>query len=430
MELLAYIASKSVGGKLVRVQTTREQDFVSSPSRIGMEATIKLGASNDGIIKAASLSYNIDSGAYTDITPNMAKATAVDCTGPYNIENVSCDSLCIYTNHNYSTSFRGFSHESYTFCIERVINELAIKLNIDPLKFRHRNAIKAGNFSPTQVEITESNTGNLEKCLDKLRTLINYDEGNLIDIGDNKVRAKGISCLWKTPNPSFNASAAATITFNSDGSVNLNTGVVEIGSGSKSQLACMLAQKLRMQYSRIFIDAEINTRTNPEYWKTVASLSSYLAGKAVINAADDLIKGLKENASIALRVPVEDLDYGEEKIYLKSNPKFCISFKDLAFGVKYPDGNVVGTQVIGRGSYIVNHITSLSEDTGKGKVGHSWTVGAQAVEVEVDLNDYSYRFIKAATVLDIGKVIDPKLAIRFYSRRYEYGVKSCFKRRI
>ena len=411
LELLAYIASRAVGGKLVRVLTTREQDFASAPGRLGMEATVKLGANKDGIFKAVQINYNIDSGAYTDITPNMAKAAAVDCTGPYNIENVVCDSLCVYTNHNYSTSFRGFVHESYTFCIERTIDELAKKLKIDPLDIRYKNAIRPGNFSPSQVEITESNTGDLTSCIEKLRTLINYDEGNVIKIDDNKVRAKGISCLWKTPNPPVNASSGAIITFNSDGSINLNVGVVEIGSGSQSTLCTMLAEKLRMDYSRIFVELEVNTKTMPEYWKTVASLSSYLAGRAVMNAADDLIKQLKANASIALRVPVEDLDYDNEKVFLKSNPKFCIGFQDLAYGVKYPDGNVVGTQVIGRGSYIVNHISTLSEDTGKGKVGHSWTVGAQAVEIEIDLNDYSYRLIKAATVMDVGKVLDSKLAV-------------------
>lgn len=79
LEILAYIASRAVGGKLVRVLTTREQDFASSPGRLGLEATIKLGANKDGILQAAQISYNLDSGAYTDITPNMAKAAAVDC---------------------------------------------------------------------------------------------------------------------------------------------------------------------------------------------------------------------------------------------------------------------------------------------------------------------------------------------------------------
>ncbi len=409
LELLAYIATQAVGGKKTRVIIPREQDITTAPSRLGLDANIKIGASKDGKIQVAQMSFNLDTGAYTDISPNMSKAIAVDCTGPYNIENLFCDSLCVYTNHNFSTAYRGFSHESYTFCIERVIDELAKKCGIDELEFRRKNSILPGNFSPTQVEITESNTGNVGACIDKLKGLINWNEGNLINIGDNKVRAKGISLFWKTPNPNSDASAATVITFNTDGTINLNIGAVEIGSGNRNQLIQILAQKLRMDYSRIYVNFDINTRTTPEYWKTVASMSIYLLGRAVLNAADDLISQLKSNASIALKVNPEDLDYGEEKIFVKSNPKFNIGFQDLAFGVKIPESEIiVGKQVIGRGSYIMNHITTLSEDTGKGKTGQSWTVGAQAVEVELDLTEYTYRLINAATVIDIGKILDLK----------------------
>ena len=409
LELLAYIATQAVGGKKTRVVIPREQDFITAPSRLGLDANIKMGASKDGKIQAAQMCFNLDTGAYTDISPNMSKAIAVDCSGPYNIENLSCDSLCVYTNHNFSTAYRGFSHESYTFCIERVIDELAKKCGIDELEFRRKNSILPGNFSPTQVELTESNSGNVVECIDKLKELINWKEGNLINIGDNKVRAKGLSLFWKTPNPNSDASAATVITFNTDGSINLNIGAVEIGSGNRNQLGQILAQKLRMDYSRIYINTDINTRTTPEYWKTVASMSIYLLGRAVLNAADDLISQLKSNAAIALKVNPEDLDYGEEKIFVKSNPKFNIGFQDLAFGVKIPEnGTVVGKQVIGRGSYIMNHVSALAEDTGKGKTGQAWTVGAQAVEVELDLKEYTYRLINAATVIDIGKILDLK----------------------
>lgn len=128
LEIIAFIASQAVGGKRVRVILTREEDFIAPPSRLGLDAKIKIGANKDGIIKAAQMFFNLDAGAYTDISPNMSKAIAVDCTGPYNIENLECDSVCVYTNHNYATAYRGFSHEAYTFCIERVIDILAKKL--------------------------------------------------------------------------------------------------------------------------------------------------------------------------------------------------------------------------------------------------------------------------------------------------------------
>ena len=409
LEILAYIASRAVGGRLVRVQNTREQDMATSPGRLGLEGRVKLGAGRDGVVHAAEMRFWLDTGAYTDIAPNMSKAIAVDCTGPYNFENLSCDSLTVYTNHNYCTAFRGFSHESYTFCVERALDALARRCRLDPLELRRKNAIQAGNFSPTQVRITPSNTGDTAACIDKLRGLIGWDANSLrMEQGHHKVRAKGMSCLWKTPNPPSDASCGAVITFNSDGSLNLNVGVVEMGSGGQSQLAQMLADRMGMEYDRVHVSLGVNTELNPYYWKTVASMTNYIAGRAVMNAADDALQQIKQLAALALRSPAEDIEIKGEKAYLRHDPDYAIGFQDLVYGLKYPDGNAVGRQVVGRGSYVLNHISALDPETGKGNVGPSWTVGAQAVEVELDLREFSYRILKAATVMDVGKVIDPE----------------------
>ena len=137
------------------------------------------------------------------------------------------------------------------------------RLKIDPLELTLKNAIVPGNFSPSMIEITRSNLGDMVKVLEKLRDITNWKEGNYINIGDNKVRVKGIGCFWKAPNPSGDASAGAVITFNSDGSINLNIGSVEMGSGGKTIILKMLSEKLKMSDSRIFIENEINTKTTP-----------------------------------------------------------------------------------------------------------------------------------------------------------------------
>ncbi len=409
LEVLACLASQAVGGRLVRLSATREQDISTCASRLGLEAKIRLGAAQDGKLKAARMTFWLDTGAYCTSSPNMSKAIAIDCTGPYSIENVCCDSLCVYTNHIFATSFRGFAHESYTFCIERAIDALARECGIDPLEFRLKNAIAPGHFSPSQVQITRSNAGDTAACIQQLKTLFNWEEGARIESG-NIVRAKGMSCLWKTSTSQTNASSGAVITFNSDGSLNLNTGVVEMGSGGQTHLAQILAEKMKMDIGRIHVKLEVDTQLSPQYWKTVASMSSYLAGRAVLKAADDAIAQLKSLASVALRCPVEDLEIGNEKVYIRHLPQYGIGFQDLVHGLKYPDGNAVGGQIIGRGGFIMNHLSPLSTDTGKGKAGPAWTVGAQAVEVEFDPKEYTYRIIRAATVMDVGRLINPHAA--------------------
>lgn len=410
LELIGYLASKAVGGRLVKVANSREEDMVTSPVHIGLDARVKLGATKDGMLKAAEITYLFDGGAYSDAAVIISKAAAEDCTGPYRIDNVWCDSHCMYTNHPYATSFRGFGHSEYTFAIERTIDLLAAKLAIDPAELRMKNAIKPGDTTPTQTILTRSNIGNVAKCLEKAKELIQWQEGQKLQVSDRKVRAKGISLLWKTSSTPPNATSGAIINFNKDGSLNLCIGAVEIGQGIKTTLAQILAERMKMDISRIHVTMEVNSQSHPEHWKTVASTATFMVGRAILEAAEDAIGQLRQIGSIALRCPQEDVDVGQEKVFIKDNPDVYINVKDVCHGYKFPDGNSIGGQVIGSGSFIMRHLTHIDHKTGTGNPGPEWTVGAEAVEVELDTRDCSYRIVRAVSVIDAGKVINPQVA--------------------
>lgn len=408
LEILAYLASRSVGGKKVRVTIPREQDMASAPCRLGLEADITLGADRQGIIKVAEINYLLDCGAYADISPYMTKALAVDCTGPYRIENLSCDAVCVYTNHTYVTSFRGFSHEALTFCMERTMDMLARECKMDPLTIRMQNAILPGDLTPTQVPCTSSLIGNLPLCLEGVKELAEWNGGNPVPIKPNTVNVKGIACFWKTENPPTNAISGATVTFNPDGSVNLITGVVEIGAGGQTHLAQILAEKLQMDSGRVHVVMDVDTRVAPEHWKTVASLTEYMAGNAVERAADDLIAQLKQNGSLAFSCKPEEIEVAHGRVYSIKNPEHFIEFKDIVQGYKAPNGASLGEPVLGRGGFMLKGLSMLNTQTGEGQTGPDWSLGAQVVEVEADLRTYTYRIISASTVMDVGRVINPE----------------------
>ncbi|HEX3045387.1 MAG TPA: xanthine dehydrogenase family protein molybdopterin-binding subunit [Bacillota bacterium] len=408
LEFLAYLASRAVNGRLVRVAEAREEDIASSPCREGLRATVRLGCSKDGKFKALAITYYVDTGAYADLGPRLAKAMAVDCTGPYNIENIECEALCVYTNHTYVTAFRGFGHVSYNFCIERSIDKMAHALRVDPLELRMKNTILPGNFSPTRVEITKSNTGDLQQCLVKLKKLMNWNEGIRQERG-GKVIARGVSCLWKTSNSPIYASAEAILTLNRDGSINLNNGAVEIGPGQKTTLAQILAEKLGMNIERIHVVMGVDTQVSPYHWKTVASMTTFLVGNAVLAAADDLVARLKIEASQAMGCSSEELEVADERVYKRNEPGTAIYFRDFASQF-LPDEKGIEQPISGSGSFTMPNLTPVDPLTGAGRPGPYWTVGAQAVEVEYNPEDFTYRLRKAATVLDAGKLINPRAA--------------------
>ncbi|MFB5195731.1 xanthine dehydrogenase family protein molybdopterin-binding subunit [Neobacillus sp. KR4-4] len=411
LEVLAYLASKAVGGKPVEIFNSREEDILTSPCHIGLDARIKLGADSSGKIRAAEIRFLWDGGAYSDKAVDLTRAGAADCTGPYNIPNVWCDSYCMYTNHPYAAPFRGFSHSELSFAIERTLDLLAQKLKMDPLELRYINVIKPGHTTPTRVRLNKSNVGNLQQCIERVRDLIKWDEGTVKDVNERFVRVKGVSCSWKTSTIDPNAPSGVILTFNRDGSINLLSGVIEIGTGTKTVLAQMLAERLKMSVDKIHVRMEVDTQTTPEHWKTVASRGTFMAGRALLEAADDVIKQLKGIASTVLRAPTEDLVVANSRVFLRDDPSIGIPIKDICYGYQYPNGNSIGGQIIGRGNYILRHLTPLDPETGAGKPGPEWTVAAYGIEIEFDKRDNTYRLLKACTVVDIGKVLNEKAAL-------------------
>lgn len=409
LEALVYLLSRSVGGRPVKLVNTREQDLVSSPGHIGMDADVRLGCSKDGHLVAAELNYYFDCGAYADYAVNISRAAAISSTGPYRIPNVSCDSLCVYTNHPFATAFRGFGHIELAFAIERSIDLLAEKLGMDSMEFRLKNAIVEGDTAPT-LNVMDANTGDLPECIRRVGAMINWQEGSRIEVSPNKVRAKGMGLLWKSPAMPTNTDAGVILTFNEDASINLQTGIVEIGQGTFTALAQIVAEKFKIDVEKVHIVEDINTKTAPHDWATAASRSLMMAGRAAIEASDDAIAQIKRTASIPLRCSPEDLEVGYGRVYLKDEPKLGIPMDEVVMGYVYPNGNAIEGQVIGRGRYIARRLSGIDPETGQGQPELEWTLGAQAIEVEVDLSDGNYDVLQAVCCMDVGPLINPKLA--------------------
>ncbi len=402
-EMLAYLASKAVGGQRVKLALSREQCFTSVGCKLGAECTLKMGARRDGKIVALEALYHLDTGAYADSGPKMAHAVATSTGEIYAIDHMACDALCIYTNHVYATSFRGFGHEISTFCVERMMDKLAVALHMDPAILRRQNIVKPSDTTPTQVHITKSNFGDPAGCLAKVLDIIGWKDGRVIPAGEDKVIARGLSCNVKTSSSPTSASSGAIILFCSDGTVNVVTGVVECGQGFIAAIRQLLAEKLRMDPRRIFVKDHIDTRSEPTHWKTAASMSLFMAGNALLSAADDAISQLKKKAAIVLGCQENHLEVGNERIYTISDPTVFVEIKYLTGGLQMQNGMAIGGQIIGRGSYVMEHLSVLDTETGRGRSGPYWTPLAQAVEIEYDKKECTFRLLRAVTVIDQGK---------------------------
>ncbi len=161
---------------------------------------------------------------------------------------------------------------------------------------------------------------------------------------------------------------------------------------------------------KISVFMRVDTQVSPRHWKTVARMTTYMAGNAVLEATDDLIRKLKQIGAVVLRAAESDLDVADGKVFIRSYPSFSIELREVAKGCMYENSYAVGGQIMHQGTFIMRHITPMDPKTGKGKLGPFWTVGTQAMEVEYDTRGRAYRFLRAGTAIDAGKVLNPLCA--------------------
>ncbi|WP_067624647.1 xanthine dehydrogenase family protein molybdopterin-binding subunit [Alicyclobacillus acidiphilus] len=409
LEPLVVAASKAVGGRKVKLRCEREHAMQTLPCHIGLEAKVRLGAKRDGRFVAVDITYWFDGGAYADRAVIVTRAAVQDCTGPYRIPHVRCDGFCMYTNHPPATAYRGFGHPEETFVIERAVDVLARQLHLDPLEIRRLNAIRTGDSTPTQTLLTGGRVGNVPGCIDHLKKLMEWD-GRAVRREGSRIIAKGMCCSWKTSSTPPNASSGAIVRVNEDSTVTLLSGVVEIGQGTKTALAQMVAEVFAMSVDRVHVVLEVDTKEEPEHWKTVASRGTLLAGNAAVRAAIDAVRQLQETAAIVFQCRPSDVRISNGVASCAHEEK-AIPIGDFKNGYAFPDGRSVGRMVIGRGSYTIEDVTPLDPETGRGSPGPEWTVAAQGVEIEYRPADCTYRVLRAFSVIDAGKVIHPALAL-------------------
>jgi len=415
LEPMAYLLSKRAGGRPVKVVATREEEFNSLPSRQGLKTTIKAGVTNDGKITALQAKYLWDAGACADYGVNIGRAAATGAAGPYYVPNCRIDSMVIYTNKIFGTAYRGFGHLEVLWGIERNMDMMAHALGLDPYEMRMRNFLKPGDTTITGEPFTK-NHGRPDLCLQKVAEAIGYadrpTEGHppASVPASGKVRGFGVASLHKAPAMPVFTSCSCIIKFNEDASVNVLVSGVDYGQGTYTALAGIAAQELSIPVEKVHVTFDQDTATQPYDWQTVASRFAFMGGNAVIDAAQDCLRQLKETAGQVLHARPEDLVCEDEVVFVRHNPHQSVPYRALIVGYVFENGNSIGGPINGRGRYIAQGLSHLNPKDGQGKAAIHWTYGAHGVEVEVDTETGDVEVLNIASAFDAGRVLHQGLA--------------------
>ncbi len=408
LEHIPVLFSMRLGGRPVRLELNREENYFYMAQRAGYYFKMKTGATKDGKLIAHWGEYILDAGAYADYTVNVARSVGLKPFGPYEIENVYVDSYAVYTNKIPTTAFRGFGLMEVFFASERQVDLLAKKLGIDPVEFRLKNILVPGKSVTATQEKLREDAGDPAGALKEAARLIEWGKPSEQPKEPWKFRGKGIAAFWKGPVQPSNAASSAIVKLNDDGSVDVLVGTGEMGQGTITALAQIVAEELGIPIEKVRIAPERRTDMVAYTWQTVGSRGLFSEGQALIRALEDLKSQIRKIAAQVFRVFEDQIEIRDGKACVIGEPWECISLAEMALGYMYPNGNTIGGPLIGRGSHVPVRTTIPDPETGKSVPAPFYTFGAGAVEVEVDLITGRVKVLKAVMVLDT-PVINPML---------------------
>ena len=407
MEALPIILAMKVPGRPVKLRLTREEEFFTNFVRQALVIKLKMGCDKQGNMLAMENVMYWDGGAYTEYGVNITRAGGYSSTGPYDIPNVKTDSYCVYTNNTVGGPYRGFGMSELHTGIEQCVDELADAIGMDKVAFRLLNVVQGGDILATGMKMHP--TG-IKRCIEKVAEAIEWSQTPLPS-APNKKRGKGIALMWKAPAMPPNPGSSATIKLNEDGTILLGVSGQEIGQGAFTVAAQIAAAALGVPVETIRVTGPVDTDYSPYEWQTVASRLTWSMGNAIVAAANDTRRQLFEIVGEAWGEDPQNLEMMSGMVISQKSERE-IPLKDFAvYGI--PRENYegwIGGPIFGRGRFMPTYVTGLDKETGQGEraVVHL-TTGAQAFDIEVDIETGKIDILKAATAFDVGRAINPDL---------------------
>ena len=364
-------------GRPVKFFLPREDCFRVTGNRPGNKITIKLGVKNDGTLTAMDYKSLGSNGAY----PYNA-GTSTMAAYLYTCPNIRTEDTTVYTNAGKARPMRGPGFPQCAWALEQVMDEIAHKLDVDPIDLRLQNIAEVAQYG----DGTPLTSNHLAACLRKGAAEFEWPRTlSRTDSGDHIRRGVGVAaCFW-----GYAGGPPSTVIVKifSDGSVNLNMGASDIGTGTKTWAAMIVAEELGVAVEKMQIEhadtATTQYATSSGGSKTVPSDSP-----AVRAAAFNVKKQLLQMAAEELEVEESDLVLSNLTISSRSNAEKTIEVTKL--GQLGRQGVVMGT--------------GYREPNPEDKV--TWPYGAQFCEVEVNTRTGEVRLLRFLGAHDSGRVLN------------------------
>lgn len=386
----AFVTMKT--GRPAMIIFTREESHIAGSPRHEMEITLRLGADNDGTIRAIDLYTLSNTGAYGEHGPTTVGLSGHKSIPMYSgsLEAYRFSYDVVYSNTLAAGAYRGYGATQGIFAVESAVNELSEKLGIDPTEIRLKNMVREGMVMPSYYGET-ANACALDRCLEHCREMFEWEKKYPVrDMGNGKVRCAGVAMAMQGSGISNVDVGSATVKLTEDGGYILIIGAADMGTGCDTILAQMVAECLCCDVDKISVFGA-DTDASPYDSGSYASSTTYITGKAVENACEKLKKELCAIGAEIAGCPAEEMQFDEgEVVHLPTGKKIPLS--DIAYKCQ-----------------------CFSERTAEATASHSSPVSPPPfmvgmVEIELDRLTGHVKIIDYMAVVDCGIPVNPALA--------------------
>jgi xanthine dehydrogenase molybdenum-binding subunit len=383
----------------VKIVFDRDEEFLASPTREPCVFTLRTAARADGTLLARDARVIIDNGAYVSWGSTTPYVMMTTVAGFYRCPNIRFDTAIVYTNNVYSGSMRGYGNLESTFAIEAQMDDLAERLGLDRLEIRKRNANRPGDVTPQGLRIT---TCALDGCFDAVARDVARPIGRPPRPGWKRgIGYAGMFHVGGGARVYRSDGCGAIVKLDDFGKVSLITGASEIGQGSETVLAMIVAEELGIPFGRVSV---VNDDTAVKPWDVGvhASRTTFIAGNAALLAARDVKRQLLTLAAPQLDEPLEELDCEDGVVFVRRAPSRQVAYEKVVRAGHFREG---GQILMGQAFY--DPPTQMLDKDFRGNVSVTYAFAAQAALVEVEEATGKIEVLRVASAHDVGRALNP-----------------------
>jgi putative selenate reductase molybdopterin-binding subunit len=395
-----------VTGRPVRLELTREEEFISSRTRHPQTITYRTGVDRNGKLTAQEMTIVANTGAYGTHGLTVQMVSGLRGLSSYNCPVKKFDCKVAYTNIPVPGAYRGYGAPQALFALEAHMEDIANALDMDAIEFRRLNWTRVGDPLDIAQQLGEGDQDasvmplvtscGLEEAVAQGERAIGWDKRNDASWrapADRPHIRRGMGfamAMHGTAIPGLDM-GGASLKINDDGSFNLLVGATDLGTGSDTVLAQMAAQVVGVATDDIIVYSS-DTDMTPFDTGAYASSTTYISGMAVKRAAEQVRDQIIERAAIALEIDEDGIELHDNAAWAPDGRS--VSLETIALSTLHQEGQ---HQIMANASYVSPESPP--------------PYAAQFVEIEVDIETGEVTVTDLVMAVDCGVPINPLTSV-------------------